>query len=160
MEQFLDYMELVLPLVNVNALRSTVTKRRIDDGDESGQIEQTQSPDFELFISTKGIRALAQEIDGEFVVFAGSQAVLELSPGSKNYRKLRQQLVEDGTLVLSTDSTKFVFARNQIFASPSAAAAVVRGHSANGRVAWKVKGTGQTYAAWQDSLIHAATLGR
>lgn len=42
-----------------------------------------------------------------------------------------------------------------VFASPSAAAAVVSGRSANGWVVWSVEGTGQTYAAWQDQQLSA-----
>ena len=34
------------------------------------------------------------------------------------------------------------FARNQVFASPSAAAAVVVGRTANGRKDWKLQGSG------------------
>ena len=42
------------------------------------------------------------------------------------------------------------FARDQVFASPSAAAAaVVVGRAANGRTDWKIQGTGVSYGNWQ-----------
>ena len=39
------------------------------------------------------------------------------------------------------------------FSSPSAAADIVAGRSTNGRTAWKVVGTGQTYAEWEDAQL-------
>ena len=41
------------------------------------------------------------------------------------------------------------FARDQVFASPSAAAAVVVGRAANGRNDWKIPGTAVSYGNWQ-----------
>lgn len=42
------------------------------------------------------------------------------------------------------------FARNQVFASPSAAAAVVVvGRTANGRHDWKIQGSGVSFGHWQ-----------
>jgi hypothetical protein len=39
------------------------------------------------------------------------------------------------------------------FDSPSAAAAVIAGRNENGRQRWRVVGTGQTYAEWQQGMI-------
>lgn len=41
------------------------------------------------------------------------------------------------------------FARDQVFTSPSAAAAIVVGRAANGRIDWKTQGTGVNYGSWQ-----------
>jgi Domain of unknown function (DUF4357) len=41
------------------------------------------------------------------------------------------------------------FVRDQVFASPSAAAAVVTGRQANGRVEWKMQGSGVSFGDWQ-----------
>jgi hypothetical protein len=48
-----------------------------------------------------------------------------------------------------------MFADNVAFESPSAAAAVVYAGNQNGRIAWRVKGTGQTYKDWQEGQINA-----
>jgi hypothetical protein len=48
------------------------------------------------------------------------------------------------------------FARDQVFASPSAAAAVVTGRQANGRVEWKIQGSGLSFGGWQDQGIDQA----
>lgn len=58
-----------------------------------------------------------------------------------------QKLVESGQPNILT------FAENIAFDSPSAAAAVVYAGNQNGRIAWRVKGSGQTYKEWQDGQI-------
>jgi hypothetical protein len=41
------------------------------------------------------------------------------------------------------------FTRDQVFASPSAAAAIVVGRAANGRNARKIEGSGVSFGQWQ-----------
>ena len=48
------------------------------------------------------------------------------------------------------------FAHDQVFASPSAAAAVIAGRQANGRVDWKIEGSGVSFGNWQDQGIDQA----
>lgn len=48
------------------------------------------------------------------------------------------------------------FARDQVFASPSAAAAVVEGRSANGRNEWQIPGTAISYGSWQNQGVDQA----
>ena len=44
------------------------------------------------------------------------------------------------------------FLRDTWFSSPSAAAAVVWGRSANGRMSWRVQDSGQTFAEWEEGV--------
>ncbi len=46
-----------------------------------------------------------------------------------------------------------VFPRDQVFASPSAAASVLLGRQSNGRLEWKVETTEVSYGDWQTSLL-------
>ena len=41
------------------------------------------------------------------------------------------------------------FARDYVFASPSAAAAAVTGRNANGRIEWRIQGSGMNFGEWQ-----------
>lgn len=103
-----------------------------------------------------GTSATAQEIDGNFVVFKNSTARkhgVESWETYPAYRILRDQLVNDGKLRDSEQEGFYVFAEDVPFNSPSAAATVVYGGNQNGRTAWKVKGTNQTYANWQDEKL-------
>ena len=68
-----------------------------------------------------------------------------------SYAKLHDELSETG--VLKPDGTNRVFATNYAFSSPSAAAAVVNGRPASGRIEWRVKGTGQTYKEWEATQL-------
>jgi hypothetical protein len=48
---------------------------------------------------------------------------------------LREDLIKNG--VLATSGDQFVFSQDYAFSSPSTAAAVLLGRSANGRIEWK-----------------------
>ncbi len=94
-----------------------------------------------LFCRIKGAEARGQRTANGFVVFQGSTAVLEERPSAESYPNIlaqRKQLIADGTL---TDKGGFlVFTKDAEFSSPSAAAVIIHGGSANGRTAWKTEG--------------------
>jgi len=93
-----------------------------------------------LFCRIKDAEARGQRTANGFVVFKGSTAVLEQRPSAEAYPYVvvqRDQLIEDGTLVQK--GGVLVFTKDAEFSSPSAAAAVIHGGSANGLIAWKTK---------------------
>ncbi len=96
--------------------------------------------------------AKAQEIDGEFVVLCGSTA-LKTPKKSDSYKNLREQLIRDGKLVEVPNQPILQFTTDVVFNSPSAGAAVVNAGNMNGRTAWKVVSTKQTYADWHQSQL-------
>jgi hypothetical protein len=49
-----------------------------------------------------------------------------------------------------------MFAEDVPFKSPSAAAVVVNAGNMNGRTAWKIAETGQTYGEWLEQKVAAA----
>lgn len=70
-----------------------------------------------------------------FLVFKGSQAVLQHRPSSRWSKRRREELVEQGVLVKEDDY--YVFSRDVEFTSPSTAGAMVRGGATNGLKAWE-----------------------
>ena len=116
------------------------------------------SPVFVLEVPKHHIAAQAQEIDGEFFVLQGSSAREKWVGKHPSYQGLYQQLVDDGVL-LADDKGNVTFSCDHGFSSPSAAAAVISGRSANGRIQWLVEGKGQTYGAWQDEQVSGAETG-
>ncbi len=82
----------------------------------------------------------------------GSKARAQWVGTECGYKALYQQLLAEGVL-LPEGFDQLVFSRDYAFTSPSAAAAVVSGRSANGRTSWLVQGTKQSYAAWQDQQL-------
>ena len=93
-----------------------------------------------LFCEIKGLKATGHLTPTGIVVLKGSQAVLKERASAHQYPytlAARRRLIEDGTLV--ENGGHFTFARDSEFSSPSAAATVVHGGSANGLRAWKNK---------------------
>lgn len=88
----------------------------------------------------KGADAFGQRTANGFVIFNGSTAVLEERPSAKKYPYViaeRKRLIADRTLVEKEGF--WLFTKDAEFSSPSAAAVVVHGGSANGLVAWKTE---------------------
>jgi len=159
MEYYIEQAKIVLPVLGVNIFRSvtTVVKPDLVSGLEK---ELEPSPVFELRLKKDGIVATAQEVDGEFTVLSESTARHRwVGVEGHSYRALREKLEHDGTLVPSPDGATMYFTRGQVFASPSAAAAVVLGRSANGRNEWIVQGGQLTYGEWQRQGIEDAAEG-
>lgn len=98
-------------------------------------------PQPQLFCKIKNAEATGRRTEGGFVVFAESKAVFAVRPSAEaqypNTLALRQRLIQDQTLV-ERDGL-YVFTKDVEFSSPSAAAAVIHGGSANGLIAWKDK---------------------
>jgi len=93
-----------------------------------------------LFCRRKGAEARGHRTPDGFVVLRGSTAVLQERESAKSWPATiatRKQLIADGTLTQKDGFYEFV--RDVQFSSPSAAAAVIEGGSANGLIEWKTK---------------------
>ncbi len=150
MEFFIDQARIILPVLGVNLLRST--RNTPTATARQANTPAATSPVLEL-TSKKGAKATAQEVDGEFTVREGSLANAEWTGVGQSYTTLRQQMEDSGTLTPLPDNSAMRFTCDRVFASPSAAAAVVLGRNANGRVEWKLQGTTTTFAAWQENRL-------
>lgn len=151
MESFLDEARIVLPVLGVNTFRTVAPSSGTK---ASGSGASTRETVFEMTLKRLGITATAQEVDGEFTVLEGSRARREWAGvAHHSYAGLREKLEKDGTLQLAPDASYMLFSRNSAFNSPSAAAAVVAGRTANGRVEWMVKGRPVTYGQWETQGI-------
>jgi hypothetical protein len=122
----LDEMLVILPLIGVSAFE---------------RLEVQAAPAERLYLRGKSAEATgAEKADG--FVFEGSLARSDTVPSIHTYlRTLRERLVNEGILLSSQDYLRF--ARSYLFESPSTAAGVLLGRSANGRREWKTAG-GQT----------------
>lgn len=105
-----------------------------------------------LVCKIKNAVATGRRTEGGFVVFSKSSAVLLVRPSAEaqypNTIALRQRLIQDRTLI--EQGGVYVFTKDVEFTSPSAAAAVVHGGSANGLTAWKDK-SGKTLKELEDA---------
>lgn len=151
---FLEQIRTVLPVLGFDFLRELSKPSAAVSASPSTQV--SHSPRFNLEVPRYSISAQGQEIDGEFFVLKGSKARVEWVGTERGYQGLFKQLVGEGVMV-AQGSDNLVFSDDYAFSSPSAAAAVVCGRSANGRTSWVVEGTGQTYATWQDQQLNSVT---
>jgi hypothetical protein len=92
-----------------------------------------------LTCAIKGLVARGARSAGGFTIAAGSEAVAEVRDSAATHApwmlKLRARLIAEGVLVPRAD--RLVFAREVELASPSGAAALVRGGNANGQKEWR-----------------------
>ena len=146
MEFFIEQIGVILPVLGFD-----FTQALLIPSTQSKPTAIATQPQFEM--SAVGVKADAVEADGKFVVLKGSQARSGSTASWTSYKGLRDKLLSDQKLVESGQSNILTFAENVAFDSPSAAAAVVYAGNQNGRIAWRVKGTGQTYKDWQGSQI-------
>lgn len=108
-----------------------------------------------LHCKGKGVAATGYESSQGFVVKAGSQAVAASVPSMQQHVRgmfeLRQELIGNGVLAPAPGDAAegYRFTQDYVFSSPSTAAAVVLGRSANGRIEWK-DAQGRTLKALQE----------
>lgn len=124
---FLDHMLSMLPVLGVSAFELTRTS--------DSNISNTTV----LSCVGKGLKALGYESSQGFVVKANSQASVEITSSMQQQMHgivdLRQDLIANEVLQRVGDS--YVFKQDYSFSSPSTAAAIILGRSANGRIEWK-----------------------
>ena len=120
-ESFLQDILSIFPLLGLGVFEKT---------------ETTKKPTDMLTIEAKGIKASGYEDAKGFVVVKGSQLVKEEVPSIHQYMStLRKDFLAQGVIV--EDGSHFVFTQDQVFNSPSTAAGVIQGRTANGRKDWR-----------------------
>lgn len=150
MDYFVAQLEIVLPVLGINAIRVPLAKPTSNDRDSD-----SPSPVFHLRNGKLGVDATAQQIDGEFTMLAGSTVVATWQGVGKaestvkayaSYRAQHEQLVADGAI--AREAARGIVTRNIPFTSPSTAGAVALGRSCNGRREW-IAADGATFGHWE-----------
>ncbi len=104
-----------------------------------------------LYLKARGVEAQGQETPQGIVVRSGSRAATSEVRSIHNYMtELRTALLKNG--VLKPSGKDLVFTQDYLFSSPSTAAGVVLGRTANGRVEWKTK-SGRTLKEIQEKSL-------
>ncbi|GAA2884063.1 GIY-YIG nuclease family protein [Pseudonocardia halophobica] len=150
MNEFVAQLQIVLPVLGINAIRVKPSPK--------APAEPQESPVFRLLNAKLGVDAQAQQVDGEFTVLAGSKIVAVFPPGSPKHSASTakqhaarhaefERLLADGSIVVEDGNGRV--ARDIVFTSPSAAGSVLQGRaSCNGRIEW-VASDGKTFGAWE-----------
>lgn len=126
MEIFLERIEQLLPALGVDVLVPMTSPAGASNEKDL------------LYCEISGLKAIARLTPNGIVVLKDSQAAPSLRPSAASYPWIvnsRDQLLKDG--ILASSKQALVFQQDYEFSSPSAAAAIVHGGTANGRTAWK-----------------------
>lgn len=132
-DTFLDEMLVLLPLLDVDAFTLPT----------SGSVKTGPG----LRLAGRGIKASGRESPDGFVVLAGSRAARDgVASLPESVRKRRADLLARGVLAEDPieDPTSLRLTQDYLFDSPSMAAAVLLGRTANGRVEWKDDASGRS----------------
>lgn len=137
MEEFIENLKIILGALGYKALETLTKDTTHEMGKEN--IDQSRIKDgnqIELNLNVKNIKAKSYLTDEGIVVLVGSQATKNIKNSlSAGYNKFREQLIKNGILI---ETTKWLeFSKDQLFKSPSQAAAVIVGCQMNGRISWK-----------------------
>lgn len=121
MEEFLNYIFLL-----VNTLGHKVFE------DKREQSTSTKEKEILYITATRGCEAMGEQTSEGFLILKGSKMADSATPSlSGTLKNLREELVRKGVVFNNQ------FTEDFIFSSPSYAAAVVMGRSANGLTEWK-----------------------
>lgn len=151
MEYFVEQVRLVLPVLGFDILRDKFVPPSITSKEVVRESEtKTEIVPLVLRPSRKGLHATAVERDGEIIVRKGSLAELSPEFAMNQYASLRERLRHEKKLIPNSDNTFLVFEEDVLFASPSAAAAVIYGRNANGRTSWMVADMNRTLKSHQE----------
>ncbi len=127
MEEFIEYIRMLINTMGFKVFEPIV------------KTDTTNAKSEELLIkAARGANARGKRVSDGFVVFKGSKIAIDTVPSfPKGFNTLREELL--GSELIKGHNGKLTFEADYLFSSPSAAAAVVMGRSANGLIEWKDK---------------------
>jgi hypothetical protein len=141
-ESFLADMLVIFPILGINffePLQQTASAKR-------------------LHISGPDAEGDGAETDDGFMVFAGALARAETVESFKEWTKgwasLRESLIASDTFVPVEGGASLRLTTDQVFKSPSAAAAILLGRNANGLIEWK-DSSGSTLKQLREQTVAA-----
>lgn len=129
------------PLVNQKPKDKEIdTEKLLAELEGMGSTPWTNAKNSEqelFYCKSIGVNSIGQYTTEGFVVLKGSQIRTEIKSSLEDTArsKIRNRLIDTG--VLTSDGTTLVFTRDHLFGSPSTAASIVTGRSANGWIEWK-----------------------
>ena len=129
-----EYDEAMLQefISNAKLLVNTLGYKTFDTLEDSSMKKKNSQVDFYIK-AARGADAGGVVVSDGFAVLKGSSIAVSTVPSMPaNLLKLRNDLIEKGII-----DSEWRFVKDHIFTSPSLAAAVVMGRSANGRTEWK-----------------------
>lgn len=123
MEEFIDNIKLLIGTLGFKIFEPLVPQQTVQQKEK-------------LFTQARGAAAQGISTSEGFVVLKGSRiAATTTASCPENYRRIRNKLLADQTIVATPGGMQLT--RDVLFSSPSTAASIVTGRSANGLIEWK-----------------------
>lgn len=130
MEEFIEYIKILINTMGFKVFEPLIKQEIVNNNKDND--------DEILYINTnRGAKARGKRTPDGFVVFRDSEIATDTvkSYREKGLNKLRDELIENEIIVKVEN--KLIFKSDYLFSSPSAAAMVIMGRSANGLQEWK-----------------------
>lgn len=128
MEEFIEYVRMLINTMNFKVFEPLI-KEELNENIKTEEL---------LLKGARGAVGNGKRTTDGFVVFKGSELASSIVPSfPKGFNSLREELLK-GESVIKEDG-KYILSEDVLFSSPSAAAAVIMGRSANGLLEWKSK---------------------
>lgn len=147
MEYFLEQIKLILPIMGFKFLISTT----LENSNQTVESQESDTTKQVFNIKTKSLNAKMFLTEKGFIVEKGSEAKRTMAKSmTTTYKNLYNKLVD--TELLVENKGVYIFSKDTIFSSPSAASSVVLARNSNGFIEW-VNEEGKSYKDLQDSII-------
>jgi hypothetical protein len=126
MEEFIEYIKILINTMGFKVFEPLVKVE-----------SNSQEPEECFYVrGARGADGRGKRTSDGFVVFAGSQVALAtVTSFPKGFNALRDELIDNEIIIKNGDS--LALASDYLFSSPSTAASVIMGRSANGLIEWK-----------------------
>ncbi|MGZ5029892.1 MAG: GIY-YIG nuclease family protein [Methylobacter sp.] len=129
MEEFIEYVKMLINTMGFKVFEPFVKE----------DTEVNMEAELLYIKAARGANGKGNRVSDGFVVFKGSEVASDTAPSfPKGFNALREELLEN-EIIKEVDG-KLFFQNDYLFSSPSTAAAVVMGRSANGLIEWKDAG--------------------
>jgi hypothetical protein len=156
MEEFFTYIKLLLGVFGHKLFEELTQIKAVNNATVSAITQDNQfaiiDAVVELSLSASNVNAQALRTDEGIVVLEGSEVTANTTNSLQNgYKDIRDNLIKNG--ILKLEDGKYKFQKNYLFDSPSAAAAVIVGHSISGPQTWKDKSGRTLKNIEEESLI-------
>ncbi|HMW07138.1 MAG TPA: GIY-YIG nuclease family protein [Leptospiraceae bacterium] len=123
-------------LSNIKILVNTLGYKIFD---ETASVSKEKKKSEIFYISaTRGAKASGKSVSDGFLVFKNSEIAFSLTNSyPESMKRLRDKLMNEN--IIKKTNEKFLLSKDYIFSSPSTAATIVMGRSANGKTEWKLE---------------------
>lgn len=133
-----DQAEMEEFISNIGLLINTLGFKIFEELRKTDQTDEEKENTTFYIEAARGANASGQWTNEGFVVLKDSTIAKSTTNSfPKNWLRLRESLISEG--IISEKEDQLIFEKDYLFTSPSAAAAVVMGRSANGLTEWKLK---------------------